>query len=365
MTDALAAPPSRFVSLDAFRGLTVAAMILVNNPGSWAHVHWPLEHARWHGWTPTDLIFPFFLFIIGMAVPFSRRVTVAEAARRSAVLLFLGLFMAAFPYFDLGTVRIPGVLQRIAVCYLAAFALHHRARWRTEAAAAVALLALYWLLMTRVPVPGGLPPTVEPETNLGAWLDRALLSGHLWKQSRTWDPEGLLSTLPAIATTLFGVLAGRWIRADAAPGRRTAGLVAAGVIGMIAGLLWDRAFPINKSLWTSSYVLFTAGMAAALFALVYWVTDAAGHRRWAAPFVVFGVNAIFVFVASGLLAKVLYLVHVPSGGASIPLQAWLHETLFARWLPPRDASLAYALANVLLWFLILLAMHRRGVHVKV
>src|SRR5687768_16924019 len=242
-------------------------MILVNNPGSWAHLYWPLEHARWHGWTPTDLIFPFFLFVVGMAVPFSRRPSLGEAARRSAVLFLLGLFMAAFPYFDLTTVRIPGVLQRIALCYLAAFALFRIAGPRMEAAVAAVLLVVYWILMTRVPVPGGHPPNLEPETNLGAWLDRALLSGHLWKQSKTWDPEGLLSTLPAIATTLLGVLAGRWMRSARTPLNKVVGLLVLGSAGVVLGLVWNEWFPINKNLWTSSYVLLTAGLAAYLLAL--------------------------------------------------------------------------------------------------
>jgi predicted acyltransferase len=351
----------RLVALDAFRGAAIAAMILVNNPGDWGHVYWPLAHAAWHGWTPTDLVFPFFLFMVGMALPFSRRTAFSEAARRSAVIAGLGLFMAAYPSFDLSTVRIPGVLVRIAACYFAAFAVRRVAGPAGQAVSAAALLLAYWLLMTRVPVPGGIPPNLGPETNLGAWLDRALLGGHLWKASRTWDPEGLLSTLPAIATTLLGLLAGGWVRTAHDGRRKTAGLLAAGLGPAVLGLLWDRAFPINKNLWTSSYAVFTAGMAAYLFGLVYWVADARGHRAWCRPLVVYGRNAILVFVLSGLVAKTLALVKVDG---TTSLQAWLHGAIFASWLPPCPASLAWAVANVAAWYLVLRELDRRGLYFK-
>jgi predicted acyltransferase len=351
----------RLVSLDAFRGATVASMILVNNPGNWGYVYWPLDHAHWNGWTPTDLIFPFFLFMVGMALPFSRRTRGSEAVRRAAVIGGLGLFMAAYPLFDLSTLRIPGVLMRIALCYLAAWTIRRVTGPVGQAVIAVALLVLYWYLMTRVTVPGGLPPNLEPETNLGAWLDRRLLMGHLWKASKTWDPEGLLSTLPAIATTVLGLLAGEWLRSDRDGARRTWGLLAAGLVFVVLGLVWGRSFPINKSLWTSSYVLFTGGLAAYLFGLWYWIADVRGHRAWCHPFVVYGRNAILVFVASGLVVKTLIAIKV----GDITLQAWLQRALFASWLPPYPASLAWALANVTLWYVVLRALDRRGIYFKV
>ena len=350
----------RLVSLDAFRGATIAAMILVNNPGDWGHIYWPLAHAPWHGWTPTDLIFPFFLFMVGMALPFSRRTAFAEAARRAAVIAGLGLFMAAYPYFDLSTVRIPGVLVRIAICYLAVFGIRRLTGPAGQAVAAAALLLAYWLLMTRVPVPGGIAPNLEPEQNLGAWLDRTLLGGHLWKVSKTWDPEGLLSTLPAIASTLLGLLAGEWLRAEGDARRKTIGLLAGGLALVVAGLVWGLAFPINKNLWTSSYAVFAAGMAAYLFGLFYWLADVRGHRAWCRPLVVYGRNAILVFVLSGLVAKTMGIVKV--GEAS--LQGWLHRALFASWLPPYPASLAWALSNVLAWYLVLRELDRRGMYFK-
>lgn len=356
-----AATAARLASLDAFRGLAVAGMILVNNPGTWSAIYWPLEHAPWHGWTPTDLVFPFFLFAVGVSLHFSHRTRAREALRRAALLAGLGLFMAAYPFFHLSTVRFPGVLQRIAVCYLAAWALRRWLGPRGQAAMAAVLLVAYWVLMTRVPVPGGLPPNLEPSTNLGAWLDRTVMGAHLWKQSKTWDPEGLLSTLPAIATTLLGILAGAWIRGARPRTRTTLGLLGAGLALAAAGLAWNASFPINKNLWTSSYVLFTGGLAAYLMGLFYWVADARGYTGWTRPFAVYGRNAILVFVASGLLAKTLALTKV--GGAS--LQAILYRTLFASWLPPYAASLAYAAANIVGWYLVLLWLDRRGIYLKV
>jgi predicted acyltransferase len=356
----------RLVSLDAFRGLTIAAMILVNNPGDWGHVYWPLDHAHWHGWTPTDLIFPFFLFMVGMALPFSHRTRAGEALRRTLAIAGLGLFMAAYPYFDLTSVRIPGVLMRIALCYLAAWGIRRLGGSAFQALVAAVLLVAYWYLMTRVPVPGGIPPNLDPETNLGAWVDRRLLAGHLWKQSKTWDPEGLLSTLPAIATTLLGLLAGEWMRSDRSANRKTGGLLLAGLALVLLGLAWGASFPINKSLWTSSYVLFTGGMAGYLFGLLYWIADVRGYRAWCRPFVIYGRNAILVFVASGLLAKTLALVKVNGPeGVAVSLQGLLHRTLLAWWLPPYPASLAYAVANVLFWYAVLRELDRRQIYLKV
>ena len=353
----------RLTSLDAFRGATVAAMILVNNPGSWSAVYGPLEHAAWHGWTPTDLIFPFFLFIVGMALAFSKRTTFVAAARRAGILFALGVFMAAFPFFDFTTVRIPGVLQRIAVCYLAAWAIRRRLSVRGQVLATAGLLIAYWGIMTQVPVPGGAPPNLEPSTSLAAYTDRALLDGHLWKQTKTWDPEGPLSTLPAVATTLLGALAGAWLQSNRSRFSKALWFIASGVFLVALGVFWGRYFPINKNLWTSSYVLFTGGLAAIAFAACYWLADVKGYTRWSRPFVVFGVNAIFVFVASGLVGKTLALAKV--GDPPVSLQARIYESLFATLLSPKNASVAYALTNVAFWSGVLLLMDRRGIRVKV
>lgn len=341
-------------------------MILVNNPGSWSAIYWPLDHARWHGWTPTDLIFPFFLFMVGMGIVFSSRGSLAEAALRAAKLVGLGLFMAAYPFFQFATLRWPGVLQRIGLCYLAAWLLKRALGPRGLVAACTILIVGYWALLTAVPLPGGAAPNLEPGTNLAAVVDQLFLDGHMWKQTKTWDPEGLTSTLPAIATTLLGVLAGLWLRAGHAAPRTATGLLAAGAALTLAGVAWGASFPVNKGLWTSSYVLLSGGLAAAGFGAFYVLADGLGVRGWTKPFVAWGRNAILVFVASGLLAKTLALVKVTTDdGSLLSLATLLHRTLFLSWLPAYPASLAYALANVLGWHLVLVALDRRGWYFKV
>jgi len=355
----------RLVSVDAFRGATVAAMILVNNPGDWGHIYWPLEHAVWNGWTPTDLIFPFFLFLVGVSLAFSSRDTTRAAAVRALKIFGLGFFMAFYPRFNIFTVRIPGVLFRIALCYFAAFLIRKHFRPTGVAAIAAGCCLGYWFLMTVVPVPGGIAPNLEPGTNLGAWLDRLIFGPHLWVTSKTWDPEGLLSTLPALGTTLFGCLAGSLFRAGLEARDIIRRLVITGFVMTIAGLAWSTVFPINKSLWTSSYVLFTAGLASLILAAFYWIADVRGEKTVMKPMVIYGVNAIVVFVASGLLAKTMGLIKLPFEGSAVSSQAFIYKTMFLSWLAPKNASLGYAIANVLFWYAILWWMDRRGIHVKV
>jgi predicted acyltransferase len=365
-------PPGRLESLDAFRGLTIAGMILVNNPGSWSHVYGPLLHADWHGWTPTDLIFPFFLFIVGVSVPFSfgkrlaggdsRKALLAHILRRSVILFGLGIFMAAFPRFDLLNVRIMGVLQRIAVVYLfAAPAYLYLDRKRRGVAFGVLLLG-YWALLTLVPVPGYGAGDLSPEGNLGAYLDRLILGDHLWREM--WDPEGLLSTVPAIGTTLLGIFAGEWIRGGASRTRVATGLVVAGLLGLSVGSAWGLYFPINKGLWTSSYVVFTAGAASLLLGTMFWIVEEKGRKAWAKPFVIYGMNAIAVFVASGLLARLMGIWRV-GGGEGVPLKGWIYEVLFVPWAGPLNGSLAFALAYVLFWLGLMWLLYRRGVFIKI
>lgn len=348
---------ARLVALDVFRGATVAAMILVNNPGSWAATYAPLQHATWHGCTPADVIFPFFLFVVGVAITLSRRAQLRDALVRTAKLLGLGLFMAAFPAFDLAHVRWPGVLQRIALCYLAAWLIQRRLGPRGQAALTLLLLLGYWAALTLIPLPGGQPANLDVGTNLAAHVDRLLLDGHMWRQTRTWDPEGVLSTLPAIASTLMGVLTGGLLAQRREPRDRLRVMLLAGTVVTGLGWAWSFVLPLNKSLWTSSYALFTGGLALLVLAGTYWLVDLRGGRAWSAPCVTFGVNAIAVFVASGLLAKLLARTHLASGAS---LQQALHAAAFASWLPPRPASLAYALTNVAFWYLVLRAMQARG-----
>jgi predicted acyltransferase len=401
------APPAtreRLVSLDVFRGLTIAGMLLVNNPGTWSAIYPPLAHAAWHGWTPTDLIFPFFLFIVGITTHLSlaaRRARgdddgtlVRQVLRRGAIIFLLGLFLAWFPGFTWGAVagnaeptlwdrvvdrllhlRILGVLQRIALAYVAGALLTLWLRPRAQLAAAAALLVGYWALMMAVPVPGtgatGLAAIAEPGATTAAWVDRLLLDwgrwgNHLWAQSRTWDPEGVLSTVPAVGTVVLGVLAGRWLGRAVPLAERLNGLFAVGALAMVAGLVWNWGFPINKSLWTSSYVVFTAGMGAVALATCMWLIEVRRVTWWTRPWIVFGMNPILAFLGSGLMARLIYsVISVEADGRRASLQSAIFQAAYAPWLAPRDASLAFALSFVLLWYLILLALHRRGIFLKV
>ena len=356
---------NRLVSLDVFRGITMAAMVVVNNPGDWNNVYAPLLHAPWHGWTPTDLIFPFFLFIVGVSITLSKRSTsIASIVRRAAVILGVGLLLSGFPRFDLATWRIPGVLQRIAVCYAVAAVLYTRSRRPAVIASVAAALMLgYWAVMMAVPVPGGTAGDLSPDGNLGAFIDRALMSGHLWKPR--WDPEGLLSTIPAVATTLLGILAGLWIGGSAAPARKAATLALAGAGAIAAGFAWDVLFPINKSLWTSSYVMFSAGAAALFLALCYWAIDVKGWRWWTRPFVILGVNALALYALSSLLAGTLASIPVNlDGGRVASLSSLIYASAFEPLASPKNASLLYALANLAVLFVILLWMYRRRIFLR-
>lgn len=271
MVPAAPSPASRLVSLDVFRGLTVMGMVVVNNPGDWGHIYAPLEHAAWHGCTPTDLVFPFFLFIVGVSLGYAlagvkqraepQGPALARVARRAAVLFGLGLLLSLYPHFDFSVVRIMGVLQRIGLVFLGCGVIYLKTNWRTQLFLLISLLVGYAALLQLVPMPGIEPANLEPTTNLGAWLDRSLFTeAHLWQQSRTWDPEGLLGTLPAIGTGLLGLLAAQWLRhAGPTPAAKVRGLLAAGSLAAGVGLLWNAWFPINKALWTSSYVLFAGG----------------------------------------------------------------------------------------------------------
>ena len=357
---------SRLVSLDVFRGITIAGMVLVNNPGTWSSIYWPLQHAQWHGWTPTDLVFPFFLFIVGVSITlaFARRVEEGSVKRdlylkvfkRSAIIFGVGLFLNAFPYFQLSTVRIPGVLQRIAICYLIASLIFLTTRIRTQLLIAIALLVVYWFLMTRLAAPGFPAGDLSKEGSIASFIDRVILGPHIWRQGRVYDPEGLLSTIPAIATTLFGVLTGHWLRSERSRFEKAVGMFVAGAVCVALGWAWNPFFPINKPLWTSSYVLFTGGLGLQLLALCYWVIDIKGYRRWAWPFEVFGVNALALFVGSALMVKLMGLVQ---------MQPWIFRRLFLSWASPINASLAYAIAFILLWLILMWLLYRKEIYIKV
>jgi predicted acyltransferase len=370
------AAAGRMLSLDVFRGITIAGMVLVNNPGTWSAIYSPLKHADWHGWTPTDLIFPFFLFIVGVSITLAlaRRVEGGggqrdlywKIIRRTLLIFGLGLVLAGFPYFDFSTIRIPGVLQRIAVCYLVASLVFLKTGWRAQAFIAVALLFVYWLLMTAVPVPGFGAGDLGKEGNLAAYIDRTLLAGHIWKAAKVYDPEGILSTLPAVATTLAGVLTGHWLRTARAPLEKVGGMFFAGACCVAVGWGWHFWFPINKPLWTSSYVVFTAGMALQLLALCYWLIDIKGYKRWAVPFHIFGVNALALFVLSGLLGRSMSLWKMPRvDGQPGNLQTYIYEHFFASWAAPVNASLFYAITYIFFWLGLMTILYRKKIFIKV
>lgn len=374
--------PVRLLSLDFFRGATVAAMILVNNPGDWGHIYAPLKHADWHGCTPTDLVFPFFLFIVGVSIAYAmgskksdaatHGYTIAKALKRSLILFALGLILTLFPevFFDparaLIEVRIPGVLQRIAVVFFISAVLFLKVSEKNLRSLLIILLASYWILMTFVPVPGTGPANLGKETNLGAWIDRSVLTeAHLWKSSKTWDPEGILGTIPSVATALFGILVGVYLkRKDIDDPVKVAWLFSTGCAAVTLGLLWDLQFPINKALWTSSFVLYTGGLATLVLALSYWIIDVNKYSRFAKPFVVYGVNAITVYFLSGLLPQVLSLIPVNTNGRSINLYSWLYSG-YASSLPPLNASLLWAISTVVFWLIILWVMYNKKFIIKV
>ena len=369
-------PAGRLVSLDVFRGITIAAMVLVNNPGTWSSIYWPLEHAEWNGWTPTDLVFPFFLFIVGVSITlaFARRVEEGSVKRdlylkvikRTAIIFGLGLFLNGFPFFQLGTIRIAGVLQRIAICYLIASLIFLTTSVRTQLLIALALLIAYCLVMTNLAAPGYAPGDLTKEGSIASFVDRVILGPHIWKQGKVYDPEGLLSTIPAVATTLFGILTGHWLRSERKPIEKVVGMFVAGAVCVVLGWIWNPFFPINKSLWTSSYVLFTAGLALELLALCYWVIDIHGFRRWAWPFEVFGVNALALFVGTGLMVKAMGLIKLPrEDGTQISSQGWIFRKFFLSWAEPINASLFYAIAFILLWLFLMWLLYRKRIFIKV
>ena len=350
----------RLVSLDAFRGATIAAMILVNNPGSSQYTYSQLEHSEWSGWTFTDLVFPFFLWIVGVSMTLSfakrmeagadRRKLLFHAARRAVLIFIVALLLNGFPTFQFNYVRIPGVLQRIAVCFLIASAIYLYCSLRGRVIWLVSLLVAYWLLMTLYPVPAFGPGVLTKEGNFAKYIDGMLLTGHMWSQTKTWDPEGIVSTLPAIATALFGTLAGTLLRTKKSPEEKTAWLFTSACGLLFAGLIMNIWMPINKSIWTSTFSVFMAGMASLVFACFYWIVDVQNHRRWAEPFVIYGMNAIAAYVLAGMLERLLELNRTG---------AWLYLHVFAPIASPKNASLLYAIGNVLIIYLFSYLLYRR------
>ncbi len=373
------APPprpltERMVSLDAFRGATMALMVLVNTPGDGGHVYAPLEHSEWNGWTPTDVVFPSFAWIIGvaMSIVLARRLAAgvprakifAQAFRRAAILYVLGLIVYAYPNFDLSTQRVLGVLQRLAICYLIATAIYLTTSIRGQIIWIVSLLGGYWLLMTLVPVPGYGAGRLDVEGNFAHYIDRIVLGSHNYLNTKTWDPEGVVSTLPAIATVLFGIMAGHILRLERPLSQRAVRLFVVGLVLLAAGQVCNIWLPINKKLWTSSFSMFMAGLDFVIFAGMVWLIDIRGYKRFTKPLVIMGMNAITVYMVSELLDQVFNAIHVNSGGQSITLHAWLNS-LFAVVASPFNASLLFAISYTLLMYLVAYVMYRRGWFLRV
>lgn len=426
---------TRLIALDVFRGMTIAGMILVNNPGTWSAIYAPLKHAEWHGITPTDYIFPFFLFIVGVAVPIALGKRIEEGVTRDVywkiftrglTIFGLGLFMAAFPLFNLAesdlplaakiaimlavaaacffwlesdykltaalvgflillplvlylagytfgftnleTLRIPGVLQRIAVCYVIVSFLFLHTDWKQQVYIGAGLLFLYWILMTTIPVPGCAVTTIDDKAcNLAAYLDLQIFGpNHIWRQAKVYDPEGILSTIPAIATTLSGVLTGTWLKSKRGDLEKVGGILFFGVLLTALGYIWNHFFPYNKPLWTSSYVLYTSGLALCFLGFCYWLIDIKSYRRWTKPFVIFGVNALALYVFSGLFARMLGIIKVTGAdGSEISLQKWIFDTFFLSVASPVNASLMFAVAFILFWLFLMWLLYRKQIFIKV
>lgn len=378
MTEKLA---GRLISLDVFRGLTIGAMVLVNNPGTWSAIYPPLAHAEWDGWTFTDTIFPFFVFIMGIAIPIAlekRRATGRIGAdlyvklfRRTAALFGLGLFLAFFPFYnwmegkwiDPTQLRIMGVLQRLALCYLFASLLFLWLPPRALLGAAFALLIGYWGIM----VIGG-QGDFSAEGNFSGVIDRMVLGpNHMWKGSPFFDPEGLLSTLPAIATCLFGVITGRLVASKQSDTEKVSEMFVWGFALLAIGWMWSAFFPINKSLWTSSYSVFMSGLAMCVLAACYWVIDIKGWKSWTGPFVVFGVNALALFVGSGMMGRLLNMI--PGGEAAdgkvLSLKTVVYTNIFEPLASPMTASLFFAICFIGLWLFLMWLLYRKGIYIKV
>jgi predicted acyltransferase len=371
----------RLLCLDVFRGLAVAAMIVVDNPGSDDLAYGPIKHADWNGWTCADFIFPSFLFLVGISMVYSfsarlqrgesQRQILFHAFKRSLILIAIGLFVNASPIIglDLHTWRFEGVTQRIALCYFAAAIL---VLWSSRRGALIAMCACllgYWALLRFVPVPGfGLPgrdiPYMDPDRNLAAWLDRKLFMGHLFDKTR--DPEGILATIPAIATTLIGVLTGYWLRSEKSASTKAIRMLCVGILGLVAGEVWNRWFPINKNLWTSSFVLFSGGFALVFLAILYWLLEIKRWRgAWTMPILVFGMNAIAGFVADSFVYGPGYSFTVKGPNGPVAWHDAAQAKLMSLGASAANASLIYSLAAVLFCWILLWFLWRKRIFLKV
>jgi len=364
----------RILSVDIFRGLTIAAMILVNNPGTWSQIYSPFSHAEWHGLTPTDLIFPFFLFIVGMSITFAytkkkeigaNTAVYKKIISRTIKLIVLGLILAGFtinfPFFkEFSTLRFPGVLQRIGVVFFIASILFLNVNWKVLLGVFISILIGYWIIMTQIPINGEIP-LLTKTSNLAAVVDQNILTrAHMW---RVYDPEGLLSTIPAVATTIFGMFLGIiLLNKNKSQQQKLIQFIIIGLISLVLGYLLSIFFPINKALWTSSFVLVTGGWACIIYALIYYLADISKHSNWGKPAIIFGSNAITVFFLSGIIARIFGMVKVFD---NVSLHAYLYENLTSVITIPKLSSLIYAILVIAFYYLVALILYKKKIFIKV
>ena len=356
----------RLLSLDFFRGLTIAGMIIVNDPGSWSHVYAPLRHAEWHGATPTDLVFPFFLFIVGVSISLSLSKRKGSSNlyikifKRSAIIFLLGIFLALFPKFDFENLRIVGVLQRIALVYLVCAILYLNTSHSTQLKTGIGLLVIYWITMAFIPFNGNLAGTLDPGNNFAAWIDSFIVPGRLYQE--TWDPEGFYSTLPAIATGISGMICGKIILDNSNSLKdKIIKLFNWGAIILIIGSLWDYIFPINKHIWTSSYVLYSSGLAMIILAMSMWIIDEKKYTNNIKFGLVFGSNAITAYVLHGIVWR-LFQFPVING---VGFQKFWMDTGTSIGLPAKFVSFDWAIFYTLVIYFIVYQLYKRKIFIKV
>jgi predicted acyltransferase len=377
MTQTITTHKMRLLSLDFFRGLTVAAMILVNTPGDWGHIYPPLAHSKWDGCTPTDLVFPFFLFMVGVSIVYSAESKknkfdehskiILGALRRMVILILLGLAIFFFYHPGFSNLRFPGVLQRIGVVYFITSIIYLKTNAKTQYWILGIILVSYYLMMVCIPTPDGYVADLTPEHNLGAWIDRAVFStNHLNPYTKTWDAVGLFTTYPSIATALIGIRVGSLLKkADLDINEKVIKLFVTGIVLVCMGLVTDLFFPINKALWTSSYVLYSAGICTLGLTLSYWIIDVKGHQQSAWVFAVFGTNAISAYVLSEIAPGLIKLIKITQQGNTYNGVKYVYKNLFLTWLPPLNASLLYACFFVLLMWLIMYVLYSKKINIKI
>lgn len=361
-------PMGRLISLDAMRGFTIAGMILVNYPASWEHIYPPLEHAEWHGLTPTDLVFPFFLFIVGVSITLSFTKLLEKNTPRSALyrkivvraikIFAVGIILSLIPNFEFGNIRFAGVLQRISIVFLVCSFIFLNTSIRSQIWIGALVLIIYWLAMTLIPTPGVGQVSLEKGVNLAAWVDSILLPGRMWQG--TWDPEGILSTFPAIVTGITGLLAGHLLLSKRTQNEKANLLLVCGFLAVVGGYLWGLTFPVNKNLWSSSYVLVTSGLASLVLGTMYYVVDIRHYTSGTKPGIIFGANAIAIYFLSDIISIVFYTLQFGSASLSQHFMAALTAMGFA----PELASMLYAIIFVIINFFIAYFLYKKKIFIR-